>query len=396
VESSSIRLGKIAGVPVGVSWSLLVIAAVFALGLANGRYPASSPGYSTSAYWVAAGFTVVAFFASILAHELAHAVVAKRHGLPVEGITLWLLGGVARLGGEAKTPAAELRIAGVGPLASGALGAGFGALAWLATGLGVDQLAVDVLTWLAVINGVLALFNAVPASPLDGGRVLAAAWWWRTGDRTKGLVGAATAGRWLGAALIGFAVWQFFEGDTVMAVWTAVIGWFISQSAVSEGRSALARRSLAGITVVEAARPDPPIVDEWLTVDGLIAILGDGGDHTAFVVREHDGVLRSIITLDEIKRVPPARRGEVRIGEIAVPIAHVTTAWANESLLSALDRVPGDERPEIVVYDARMCLVGVISRSDLARLIHRAANGRTARSSVPPPPPPRTDVAHPG
>jgi Zn-dependent protease/CBS domain-containing protein len=397
VETASIRLGRIAGVPVGLSWSLLIVAGVFALGLAEGRFPNSDPGHTSAAYWLAALVTVVLFFASVLGHELSHAIVARRNGIPVEGITLWLLGGVARLGGEAKTPSAELRIAGVGPLSSAALGAGFWVLALSAEWLGLSGLVVSVLAWLALINLVLAAFNAVPASPLDGGRVLAALWWWRTGDRTRGLVGASTLGRGLGLALMAFAGWQFVQDDMVLAIWTAFIGWFIWQSAIADGRSAVTRSSLAGITTVEAARPDPPIVDEWLTVDGLVAMLGDGGDHTAFVIRESDGVLRSIVTLDEIRRVQPNRRGLVRLGEIAIPISELTTAWATDSLLSALDRVPGDHRPEIVVYDDRMCLVGVVSKADLARLVHAAASGPSRASNTPPPPPPpgphHTDVS---
>jgi Zn-dependent protease len=394
VESASIRLGTIAGIPVGLSWTLLVVAGVFALGLAEGQYPNSNPGYGTGAYWIAAVVTVGVFFGSILVHELSHAVVARRHGIPVEGITLWLLGGVARLGGEARTPAAELRIAGVGPLSSGLLAAVFWAMAWVAGQLGLDPLLHHVLAWLALINLILAIFNSIPAAPLDGGRILAAVWWWRTGDRTKGLVGAAAAGRLLGGGLMAYAAWEFVYRDGVMALWTALIGWFIWQSAQAEGQSALTRRSLAGITAVEAARPDPPVVDEWLTVDGLVALLGDGGDHTAFVVREHDGVLRSVVSLDDIKRVPPSRRGDTRLGDIAVPIADLTTAWATEPLIGVLDRIAVDGRPEIVVYDARMCLVGVISRADLGRLIHQATNARNA--PPPPPPPPRRDVSHPG
>lgn len=389
METSSIRLGRIAGVPVGLSWSLLVVAGVFALGLAEGRYPASDPGHGPAAYWLAASVTVVLFFASVLAHELSHALVARRHGLPVEGITLWLLGGIARLGGEARTPSAELRIAAVGPLTSAALGAAFWLGEQAADVAGAPALARSVLSWLALINLVLAAFNSVPASPLDGGRVLAAIWWWRTGDRTRGYVGAATMGRLLGFGLLALAAWQATHDDLSLAVWTAFIGWFVHQSAAADGRSAVTRRTLAGLTTVEAARPDPPIVDEWLTVDGLVALLGDGGDHTAFVVRESDGVLRSIVTLDEIRRVPPQRRSVVRLGEIAVPIAELTTAWATDSLLSALDRVPGDHRPEIVVYDERMCLVGVVSRADLARLVHAASNGSRTRL---PDPPHRTDV----
>lgn len=396
METASIRLGRIAGVPVGLSWSLLVVAAVFALGLAEGRYPSAEPGHSAAAYWLAASVTVVLFFASVLGHELSHAIVARRNGIPVEGITLWLLGGIARLGGEARDPWAELRIAGVGPLTSAVLGAGFWGLGLAAESADAPGLVTSVLSWLALINVVLAAFNSVPAAPLDGGRVLAALWWWRTGDRTRGLVGASQLGRALGLGLLALAAWQFTRDDLSLAVWTAFIGWFIWQSAGADARSAVTRHSLAGLTTVEAARPDPPIVDESVTVDGLVAMLGDGGDHTAFVVREADGVLRSIVTLDEIRRVAPARRSEVRLREIAVPIADLTTAWATDSLLSALDRVPGDHRPEIVVYDERLCLVGVVSRADLARLVHAAANGPAPRApTVPPPPPPgphHTDV----
>lgn len=377
MEAASIRLGKIAGIPVGFSWSLLVIAAVFALGLAEGQYPNSTPGYARSAYWMAALATVVAFFGSILIHELAHAVVARRHGVSVEGITLWLLGGVAQLRGEASSPSAEFRIAGVGPLSSGLLAAAFWGLSWASAQLGATPLVQDVLLWLALINLVLAVFNSIPAAPLDGGRVLAAIWWWRSGNRTNGRVGAATAGKILGSALIAYAVWELLYREGTLALWTGIVGWFIWQSARNEGLSAITRHSLAGITAVEAARPDPPVVDEWLTVDGLIAVLGGRGDHTAFVVREHDGVLRSVVTLDDVKRVPPARRGEVLLSAIAIPIADLTTAWATEPLISVLDRMKVDGRPEVVVYDSRMCLVGVISRTDLTRLIHQAGSPST-------------------
>lgn len=393
MESASIRLGKIAGIPVGLSWSLLVVAGVFALGLAEGQYPSSTPGYGRSWYWLAALVTVVAFFTSILIHELSHAVVARRNGIAVDGITLWLLGGVAQLRGEASTPSAELRIAGVGPLSSLVLAGGFWAMAWAAESVGISTLAYHLLAWLALINLVLAIFNSVPAAPLDGGRILAAVWWWRTGDRTKGRVGSANAGRLLGGALMAYAAWEFFYREGALALWTAVVGWFIWQSAQAEGHSAVTRHSLAGITAVEAARPDPPVVDEWLTVDGLIAVLGDGGDHTAFVVREHDGVLRSVVTLDDIRRVSPSRRGEVTLADIAVPIADLTTAWTTDPLIAVLDRMETDQRPEIVVYDSRMCLVGVISRVDLSRLIHQA--GKPNSAPPPPPPPARHDPSLP-
>lgn len=383
MDRSSVRLGNIAGVPVGVSWTLLVLALVFTVGLAEGRLPASDPGYAEATYWIAALVTVAGFVASILAHELGHAIVARRHGFQVQGVTLWLLGGVARYTGETDRPQTELSVAAIGPATSLAVGGVFAGTAWAVDMLGIDPLAGSVLRWLAVVNVVLAVFNALPAAPLDGGHVLAALIWWRTGDRHRGQVGAAASGRYLGLALLGFGVWQLLVARSDMGIWTAFVGWYVLQSAQAEAVGARARAALAGIPVVEAARPDPPIVDEMVTVDGLVAMLGDGGDHTAFVVRESDGVLRSIVTLEDIRRVAPGRRGSVTLGEIAVPIADLTTAWSSEPLLEALQRVPVDGRPEIVVYDPRMCLVGVVSRSDLDRLARRAAD------RPPPPPPPQ-------
>lgn len=383
MERSSIRLGTVAGIPVGASWTLVVLAAIFALGLAQSRFPASDPGYASSTYWLAALGTVLAFLGSIVAHELGHALVARRSGLHVEGVTLWLLGGVTRFSGDVSRPEDELRIAAIGPVTSAAVGVGFAGAWWVVGQLGLDPLVASALGWLAVVNLGLALFNALPAAPLDGGRVLAAAIWWRSGDRNRGLRGAATAGRWLGSALLAVGVWQLLSTRSDLGIWTAFVGWFILQAAQSEAATARVRTTLAGIPVVEATRPDPPILDEDLTVDGLISVLGDGGQHTAFVIRETDGILRSIVGLEDIRRVAPARRGDVRLHEIAVPIAALTTAWATEPLLDVLERVPTDGRPEIVVYDARMCLVGVVSRTDLTRLSSRGA------VRPPPPPPPR-------
>ena len=382
MESSNIRLGKIAGIPVGMSWSLVLVAGVFALGLAQSRFPSSDPGYSTGTYWMAALATVVAFFASVLAHELSHAVVARRHGLPVEGVTLWLLGGVARLGGEAPDPPAELRIAAVGPLTSGAMAVLFAGLARLSDTLGLDPLVASALSWQALINLVLAAFNALPAAPLDGGRVLAAVIWWRTHDRTRGQIGAATAGRVLGIGLLALGAWELFVWEADLGIWTAFVGWFVLQTAQAEGASARARAHLVGLTLGRVVRPDPPVVDGSVTVDGLIAMLGGSGHHTAFAVRGPDGTLHSVVTLDDIRRVSPAQRSALLVEDVAVPIADLTTAWSTEPLLQALDRTREGGRSEIVVYDEQMQLVGIIGRHDLARLASGAAHG-------PPPPPPR-------
>ena len=199
---ASISLGRIAGIKVGINASVFLIIAILVAGLATGQLPAAFPGRSIVAYVIAAIIAAVLFLASLLAHELAHSLVARRNGIEVESIVLWLLGGVAQLRGEAKTPGADFRIAIVGPLTSFALAVIFGLGAAGVASVGASGLPFGVLAYLAATNAMLAIFNLIPAAPLDGGRVLRAALWRWRGDRMTAAVNAARAGRILGFVLI--------------------------------------------------------------------------------------------------------------------------------------------------------------------------------------------------
>ena len=178
-------LGRISGIRIGVNWSVLLIVALLAYGLAAGQFPAAAPRRPVAEYVAAAVVTAVAYLGSLLAHELAHSLVARRNGLKAEGITLWLLGGVSRLQGEVPDPGAEVRVAGVGPLVSLVLGGAFLLVAWLVHASGVQGVVVAALAWLGGINVLLAVFNVIPAAPLDGGRLLRAVLWRITKDRLK-------------------------------------------------------------------------------------------------------------------------------------------------------------------------------------------------------------------
>src|SRR4029453_5718087 len=172
---ASISLGRIAGIKVGINASVFLIVAILVSGLATGQLPAAYPGRSIVAYVIAAIIAAVLFLASLLAHELAHSLVARRNGIEVESIVLWLLGGVAQLRGEPKTPGADFRIAIVGPLTSLGLAVVFGLAAGAFALGGATGLPFGVLAYLAATNAMLAVFNLIPAAPLDGGRVLGAA-----------------------------------------------------------------------------------------------------------------------------------------------------------------------------------------------------------------------------
>lgn len=248
------RLGRIAGVDVGFHWSLLFIAAVIVFQVTG---QVAADGVAAFALGV---LGALLFLGSILLHELGHSVVARHEGLEVDGISLVFFGGVARLRGEPQTPGAEFRIAGAGPAASGMLAALF----WGA-GVGLDGLSpgsslADVLLWLGLLNLILFVFNLLPASPLDGGRILKAALWRWWGDQSRAAIGAGRAGQVLGWALVALGVWQIRESGP-LGLWTAMIGWLIIAGAgaeVQHARQRQRRRQLGDLPDVVPGLPWPP------------------------------------------------------------------------------------------------------------------------------------------
>ncbi|MEM7338250.1 MAG: site-2 protease family protein [Actinomycetota bacterium] len=243
----SIRLGTVAGIPIGLHWSIALIAGLFTFSLATTILPASAAGFGTGAYLLTAAVTTAALLAAIVAHELGHSLVAKNNGINVSGISLFALGGVAKLEREPDNAGAAARIALAGPAVSLLLGVvGFFG-AGIAGAFGLPALATAALTWFGLINVVMAVFNMIPALPLDGGRVLQAALWARSGDQHAATISAASIGRLLGWGLVAFGAWQFLAGATG-GLWTALIGWFVITAARAEAgraRFEIARRSWA-------------------------------------------------------------------------------------------------------------------------------------------------------
>jgi Zn-dependent protease len=248
----TVRLGRIAGVSVGLHWSLPLIGALLAQQLAGRRFPARAPGYSHTEYLVAAGVTAFVFLGGVLAHELGHAMVARREGIGVDGITLWFLGGVTRMTSDATTPKAELAMAGAGPLTSFVVGVVMVGLAIVARVGDVSPLLVQALVWLGVINVVLAVFNALPGAPLDGGRLLHAFVWSRHGDRRRATRAASRAGEILGAILIATGVFAFARAaGGGSGLWLALVGWFLYTGASDEQAEDDAHHALEDSTVAD-------------------------------------------------------------------------------------------------------------------------------------------------
>lgn len=370
--TGGIPLGRIRGVRVTVDWSVLAIAALLTVGLAGSRLPDEAPGYADALYWIAGIVTAVAFLASVLAHEVSHAVVAGREGIEVEGITLWLFGGLAQLTGEPRTPGADLRVAASGPAVSVAVGVVAGAAALALDAAGGPALVVAMLGWLGGINLVLAAFNLIPAAPLDGGRILRAALWaWRK-DRVWAATAAARAGRWFGVLLIAAGVAQFL-GGVPGGLWTAFIGWFLLNAARAEEGATIVHARLAGVRVRDVMTPDPVTGPGWWTVDAFIDEVVLRHRCSAFPVEDFEGHLQGLVTLNRLRAVPADERARLRVLDVARPLSEVPTAKPDELLLDVLARATGGSDGRVLVVDDAGGVVGIVSPSDVTRALEVGA-----------------------
>jgi Zn-dependent protease len=362
---SSIRLGRIFGIPVGLDWSLLLIAGLLTLSLAGDRFPAEFPGEPTAAYWVVGLVTAGLFFASVLAHELAHSVIARRHGVKVDGITLWMLGGVAKLGGESPTAGAEFRIAGAGPATSVGLAALFGVTAYTVSALGAPGLLGSALAWLALINGILAVFNLIPAAPLDGGRILSSLLWFRHGNRYQAAATAAQVGVVFGWLLIGLGGAGFVAGFGFGALWTALIGWFLISAARAEGQMARSRLAFGDVRVRDVMTPDPARVRGWLTVEEFLREDAPRLHDPVAVVERFDGTIAGLVSVDRLRSAPAPEGVMRRVQDFAVPVATFRSAHPDDLLADVAARPVRGRVGHTLVFDGDR-LVGLVPPEALA------------------------------
>ncbi|MFI2436711.1 site-2 protease family protein [Streptomyces sp. NPDC018693] len=380
---ATFTLGRVAGIRVGVHWSVLFIFALIVFGLGAGRLPDAHPGRSAWLYTALGLGAAVVFLLSLLAHEVSHAIVARRNGVTVEDITLWLLGGAARLRSEAPSPAAEVRIAGVGPLVSLLLGVGFGLLTFLfGQAFGAGPL-VEVLAWLAAINILLAVFNALPAAPLDGGRLLRAVVWWRTGNRLRATAVATGAGRAFGWLLVAAGVYLVFAGAAVDGLWIMLIGWFMIAMATAEGGQAKLRELLGSVPVREAMTADPVTVPDTATVQEFLTGPHWLYRHSAFPVIDPMGRPTGVVGVNRAGLVPVSERGVTTVAAVMTPLDDIPTAAPEDplvDLVTELDASPA-RRGLVLAADGR--LVGIVTQSDVSRVTAWLTSATRGRAGSP-------------
>jgi Zn-dependent protease len=363
--TASLRFGRIAGIPVGASWSALLIALLIALSLGGQLLPAQVPGLVPSAYWLAGAAGAGLFLASLLAHEVGHALVARRAGLRVRGITLWLLGGVAQLEDEPASPGDELRVAIVGPAVSLALAVAFGLAAAALSVAGGPALAVVLVAWLALVNAALALFNLLPAAPLDGGRVLRGLLWRRHGNRVRASVTAAQAGVWVGAGLIAYGLLGALTGWGFGTLWTALVGWFLVTAARQERDLAVLGGGLGGLRADQVMAPAPAVAPAWFTVDAFLRNYVEPWQATVLPLRGFDGQPAGVVTAAALYAVPRDRRHIVRAGDVAIPMSALLVVAPDQPVGDLAARLAGGRTVAVVVAAGQ--LLGIITADALAR-----------------------------
>jgi Zn-dependent protease/CBS domain-containing protein len=380
---SGFSIGRIFGINIRIDWSWLFIFFLITWNLST-VFGQAHPGWGPVQIWGMAIVAALLFFASVLAHELAHSLVARARGIPVRSITLFLFGGVSDIQREPSSPAAEFLMAIVGPLTSIVLG---GLLVWLAgASVGplqdtmtnptktVAQLGMlpTLLLWLGSINVILGIFNLIPGFPLDGGRVLRSILWavvdnLRVATRWASVVGQAIA--WLmiiGGISMAFGVQiPFFGTGFISGLWLAFIGWFLNSASVQSYQQVVVHDILEGVPVARMMRSNPPSCSADCSVSRLVHEHIMGTDDHAFPVLDN-GRLLGIVTLEDVRGVSRDAWDTTTVREIMTPADQLTVVTADEDAAEALNKLTQRDVGQMPVLRNGQ-LVGLLRRRDIVK-----------------------------
>jgi Zn-dependent protease/CBS domain-containing protein len=356
-----IPLFSLRGIPIRLDASWFVIALLITWSLAVAVFPTLQPGLGRPAYWAMGVMGTLGLFGSIVLHEFCHAVVARRHDIPMNGITLFVFGGVAEMGGEPPTARAELRMAAAGPAAS--IGIGILALALAELSRGWWPPAVTVLSYLGTINIVLAAFNLLPAFPLDGGRIFRAAVWRRTSDLRRATHAATRLGIAFSVLFMAIGVVRAVTGDLLGGVWLVLIGMFLRQAADASYQQLLVRRVLEGESVRRFMTVSPVTLRPTLTLADFLKDYVYRYHHKLYPVQDNGRLLGAIST-DQLRGVAREEWKYRTVGTLTTPWSADTAVTPDTGALQALARMRQTGHSRLLVVENGR-LVGILSVRDL-------------------------------
>lgn len=365
MTASSISMGKIFGVEVRIDASWLFIALLFGWSFYL-QFEAQFADLDPVPTVLLSAGSVIVFFASVLAHELSHSVVARRLGISVEDITLFLFGGVTKTRMEASRPRDEFLIAVVGPLTS----FGIAGLLWLALQWLTDVVPLPIhfaLGYLAWLNLLLGIFNLAPGMPLDGGRVLRSILWKTSGSLTTATRKAATAGKVLASVLIGFGIFAVFVGD-LSGLWMAAIGWFLFQAASATGYDAVLRQVLRDVKASDLMSPNLVTIPSDITIREAVENYFLRFDHAAFLIVDLDRP--ALLTIKAVRQIPRDQWDVRHAWSAATGIDEICTVVADTTMDVVMERLREERQDRVLVVEDDS-IVGIITPSDIMRWVRR-------------------------
>ena len=363
-----IKLFKLLGFEVRIDVSWIIIAVLVVWSLAQGVFPLYYEGLSSSTYWILGVIGAVGLFASIIFHELCHSLVARRFGLPMKGITLFIFGGVAEMDEEPQSPKAEFFMAIAGPLASVFLGAlAFGLFA-IGRSVVWPQPLMMILNYLGSINLLLAIFNMLPAFPLDGGRVFRSILWHYKKNIRWATRVASGVGSGFGLALIFIGIFSVLAGGIVGGIWWALIGLFLRSASKMSYQSILVRSVLEGQSVQKFMKPEPVTVSPDVTVDHLVEDYIYKFHYKMFPV-VNDSRPLSCINMSDVKSVPKEEWDKHTVSELAHPCSTDNTISMDQDALKALSIMNKTGNSRLMVIDPGGKLIGMVALKDLLKFL---------------------------
>lgn len=365
---SGIPIGRLFGIPLRLHFSWFFIFALVTWALAANYFPDVNPHWSISASIITGIITSLLFFASVLLHELMHSVVAIASGIPVKSITLFIFGGVSQITQEPAKPKVELKIAIAGPLTSILLGGIFWAIFYFTPNSFEYVIAVSF--WLGLINFMLGVFNLLPGFPLDGGRVLRAILWWRSGNLRRATRWASNAGRGISFLFIFGGIWLIFQGPEwwFNGLWLAFIGWFLGNAAVGSYRQLTIQQMLQGHAVNEAMTRKCITIQQDLSLNELVSkhILITGNQ--CFIVADGDHI-EGLITLKEIKAIPREEWTKISVNEAMLHFEKLKYVSPDQDLAQVMKILTEEEVNQLPVVEEGT-IIGMISHENMLAFIN--------------------------
>ena len=380
MSNHSIPIFRPFGISVRIDPSWFVVGTLVTWSLAVGIFPSRVPGLHPAVYWMMGVAGALGLLASILFHELCHALTGRRFGIRLRGIRLFIFGGVAEMLEEAPSPRAEFVVAAVGPLSSLVLSGLTFAIATLLASV-LPRWAEAILLYLAGINLVLALFNLIPAFPLDGGRLLRAALWQRQKSMRRATRITSRIGQAFGLILVGVGLISVVQGRWVSGAWWAMIGLFLRGAAQQAYRQVAVRRALAGETVRQVMTPNPDTLDPESPLREVLEPLPDRTQHELYPVVE-SGKLLGAVTAERVKLVPREKWDWTRVKDVIEPLTESNTISPDADAMAALLHMKAHQATSLMVVEGDR-LAGILTLGELLGFLSMKVELGSATSRAP-------------